>query len=103
MEDDVSQIDEKITRLKKKKERLQTQKALFLFKEAQIILGDKFSYELVLSVLANSWNPASDKQKEEWSKSAHKFRRVPRQTKRISKPQSEISRNEHSQTTTENL
>ena len=91
MEDDVSQIDEKITRLKKKKERLQTQKALFLFKEAQIILGDKFSYELTLSVLSNSWNPSSDKQKEEWSKSAHKFRRAPRQTKRMSKPQSEIS------------
>ncbi len=68
--EDESLIDERITRLKKKKERLQTQKALLLYKEAQNILGDKFSYELVLSVIENSWNPSSDKQKEEWPKSA---------------------------------
>ena len=112
-----SLIDERITRLKKKKERLQTQKALLLYKEAQNILGDKFSYELVLSVLENSWNPSSDKQKEEWIKSSHKFRGIPRKTKRISSPQSEehqnkiskddvsrsaFSRESDSQTTTEN-
>lgn len=115
--EDESLIDERIIRLKKKKERLQTQKSLLLYKEAQNILGDKFSYELVLSVLENSWNPSSDKQKEEWIKSAHKFRRIPRKTKKISSPQSEehqnkiskddvsrstFSRETDSQTTTEN-
>ena len=115
--EDESLIDERIIRLKKKKERLQTQKSLLLYKEAQNILGDKFSYELVLSVLENSWNPSSDKQKEEWIKSAHKFRRVPRKTRKVSNSQREeyqnkiskddvsrstLSREEDSQTTTEN-
>ena len=115
--EDESLIDERITRLKKKKERLQTQKALLLYKEAQNILGDKFSYELVLSVLENSWNLSSDKQKEEWRKSAHKFRRIPKKTRRVSSPQIEdpqnkvskddvsrstFSREADSQTTTEN-
>ena len=115
--EDESLIDERITRLKKKKERLQTQKALLLYKEAQNILGDKFSYELVLSVLENSWKPSSDKQKEEWIKSAHKFRRITKKTRRVSSSQSEesqnkiskddvsrstLSREADSQTTTEN-
>ena len=107
MEDDIFQIDEKIIRLKKKKEKLQTQKAVLLLKEAQIILGVKFSFELVLSVLSNSWNSSSDKQKEEWMKSAHKFRKSPRKTKKPSSSQpessqSKIDRNGNSQTTTEN-
>lgn len=115
--EDESLIDERITRLKKKKERLQTQKALLLYKETQSILGDKFSYELVLSILEHSWNPSSDKQKEEWIKSAHKFRRIPKKTRRESSPKIEepqnrvskddvsrstLSREAESQTTTEN-
>ena len=91
--EDESLIDERITRLKKKKERLQTQKALLLYKEAQNILGDKFSYELVLSILENSWNPSSDKQKEEWIKSAHKFRRITRKTRKMPSSQSEEHKN----------
>jgi len=98
MEDDISQIDNKITQLKQKKEKIKTQKALFLFKEAQTILGDKFSYELVLSVLSHAWSPSSDKQKEEWIKSAHKFWRInKRQTEGKPNPRSETS-----QTTEEN-
>ena len=115
--EDESLIDERIIRLKKKKERLQTQKALLLYKEAQNILGDKFSYDLVLSVLESSWNSSSDKQKEEWIKSAHKFRRVPKKTRKVSNSQKEerqnkiskddvsrstLSREADSQTTTEN-
>lgn len=91
--EDESLIDERITRLKKKKERLQTQKALLLYKEAQNVLGDKFSYELVLSVLETSWKSSSDKQKEEWIKSSHKFRKIPRKTKRVSSSQSEEHKN----------
>ena len=114
--EDESLIDERIIRLKKKKERLQTQKALLLYKEAQNILGDKFSYDLVLSVLESSWNSSSDKQKEEWIKSAHKFRRVHKKTRKVSNSQKEerqnkiskddvsrstLSREANSQTTTE--
>jgi hypothetical protein len=112
-ESDVSQINEQITRLRKKKERLQNQKAFFFYKEAQAILGKKFSYELALSVLHGSWNTSSDKQKEEWSASAHKFRRIPKQkskgtpSTRTRSSQSSLSQNEtprsrDSQNTTEN-
>lgn len=98
-EEDVSQINEQITRLRKKKERLQNQKALFFYKEAQSILGNKFSYELALSILHSSWNTSSDKQKEEWMKSAPSFRKISRKQKPkgTSIPQREIF-----QTTTEN-
>ena len=97
--EDESIIDERIIRLKKKKERLQIQKALILFKEAQAIIGDKFSYELALSVLSHSWKSSTDKQKEEWMKSAASFRKLPRKqkSKRTPTPQREIP-----QTTTEN-
>ena len=112
-EEDVSQINEQITRLRKKKERLQNQKAFFFYKEAQSILGNKFSYELALSILHGSWNTSSDKQKEEWSGSAHKFRRIPKQkskgtpstrtrSSQSSLPQNETPRIGDSQNTTEN-
>lgn len=97
--EDESAIDERIRRLKKKKEKMQTQKALLLLKGAQIILEDKFSYELALSVLSHSWKPSTDKQKEEWIKSAPKFRRTPRKTKRGANPQSESAQDESSRST----
>ncbi len=97
--EDESLIDEHIIRLRKKKERVKTQKSLLLYKEAQSIIGDKFSYELVLAVLSSSWKPSSDKQKEEWMKSAPSFRKIPRKQKseRSPLPQREVSQN-----TTEN-
>ena len=77
MEDSLSKIDQRIIQLKQKKEKLQTNLSVALFKEAKVILGDKFSTELVLNVLSNSWNNSSSKQKEEWINSAHLFRRSP--------------------------
>ena len=97
--EDESIIDERIIRLKKKKERLQIQKALILFKEAQAIIGDKFSYELVLSVLSHSWKFSSDKQKEEWMRSTASFRKISRKQKSKGAP---MPQRETSQTTTEN-
>jgi ABC-type transporter MlaC component len=99
MEDDISGIEQKIIQLKKKKEKLQTQKAILYQKESQVILGEKFSYPLALSVLSNSWKSASDKQKEEWTKSADSFR------KKFSKQKSKrnsTSANKNPQTPTEN-
>lgn len=98
--EDESLIDEHILRLKKKKERVKTQKSLLLYKEAQSIIGDKFSYELVLAILSSSWKPSSDKQKEEWMKSAPSFRKIPRKQKSEGSP---ISQREIPQNTTENL
>ncbi|MBP9681703.1 MAG: hypothetical protein KBD76_09885 [Bacteriovorax sp.] len=97
--EDESLIDEHILRLKKKKERVKTQKSLLLYKEAQSIIGDKFSYELVLAILSSSWKPSSDKQKEEWMKSAPSFRKVSRKQKPKGTP---TPQRESSQATTEN-
>lgn len=98
--EDESLIDEHITRLRKKKERVKTQKSLLLYKEAQSIIGDKFSYELVLAILSSSWKPSSDKQKEEWMKSATSFRKVSRKQKPKG---TQNPQRESSQATTENL
>jgi hypothetical protein len=97
--EDESLIDEHIIRLRKKKERVKTQKSLLLYKEAQSIIGDKFSYELVLAILSSSWKPSSDKQKEEWMKSAPSFRKVSRKQKPKGTP---MPQREVSQNTTEN-
>jgi hypothetical protein len=56
MDDDISKIEDKINLLRQKREKIKTQKALLLLKEAQGILSDNFSYELVLSILKNSWS-----------------------------------------------
>ncbi len=99
MDDDLSNIEDKINLLKQKREKIKTKKALLLLKEAQGILSDNFSYELVLSVLKNSWSSASEKQKEEWEKSANQFRSD--ESKRSSKGMA-ISQKEVQQCTTEN-
>lgn len=75
MKDDISKIDQRIAKLKLKKEKLKTEQALLLLKESQIILGDDFSFDLVLSILTQSWTSSSPKQKEEWKESIHSFRR----------------------------
>lgn len=92
MDDDLSNIEDKINSLKQKREKIKTKKALLLLKEVQGILSDNFSYELVLSILKNSWSSASEKQKEEWVRSANQFRRDrgKRDTKGIATPQSEV-------------
>jgi hypothetical protein len=99
MDDDLSKIEDKINLLKQRKERIKTQKAILLLKEAQGILSDNFSYELVLSILKNSWDSASEKQKEEWVKSANQFRKDggKRSSKGMAASQKEVSHN-----TTEN-
>ena len=100
MEDGISKIEQRIIQLKQKKEKMQTHLSVLLFKEAKIILGDKFSTELALNVLSNSWNNSSSKQKEEWINSAHLFRRSPTKGKsnKIPNPQKK-----NSQTTTADL
>lgn len=100
MKDNISKIDQRISQLKQKKEKLKTQAALLLFKEAQIILGEKFSTNLVLNILSNSWKESSPKQKEEWINSAHSFREE--SPKRKSKKIPSYPRT-HYQTPTEDL
>lgn len=71
---DILRIDEKINELKKKKERIQTQQALFFIKEAQKILKDEFFPQIALLILSEAWAQASKTQKEEWRKRVPSFR-----------------------------
>ena len=71
---DILRIDEKIQALKKKKERIQTQQALFFIKEAQKILKDEFSPQVALLILSETWTQATKTQKEEWRKRGPSFR-----------------------------
>ena len=94
MEDDILKLEEQLIKIKKRKEKIQAKKALIYFKESENIIGEKFSSALALSILSNSWNSASNKQKEEWMKSAELFRKISRKQKskedanlKISNPQ----------------
>src|SRR3990167_4800272 len=71
---DILRIDEKIQALKKKKERIQTQQALFFLKETQKILKDAFFPQIALLILSETWAQASKAQKEEWRKRGPSFR-----------------------------
>jgi hypothetical protein len=70
----VLQLEEKIQLLKKKKEKIQIQQALLFIKEAQKIFNEDFSLDLALIILSETWNKASQAQKEEWRKRNHFFR-----------------------------
>lgn len=73
MKDKLTHIDNKIHQLKQKKERIQTQQALFLMREAQKIFQGEFSPDVVLKLLKDHWDGASVAQKEEWKKRAGSF------------------------------
>ena len=68
MIDKLTHIENKICQLKQKKDRIQTQHAIFLMKEAQKILKEEFSPEAALNILKDNWNAASPSQKEDWKK-----------------------------------
>ena len=70
----VVHIDEKIQLLKKKKEKIQTQQAFLFMKETQKIFKEKFSPELALTILSETWEGFSNSQKDAWLKKAHSFR-----------------------------
>ncbi|MBL8676220.1 MAG: hypothetical protein JNJ47_02170 [Alphaproteobacteria bacterium] len=73
MKDKLTHIETKIHQLKQKKERIQTQQAIFFLKEAQKILKEEFSPDMALNVLKDHWDGASVTQKEEWKKRASPF------------------------------
>jgi ABC-type transporter MlaC component len=74
MIDQLTTIDEQINRLKKKKERVQTQQAITFMREAQKIFQTDFSPDIALSILSETWRTASEKQQAEWKKRARDFR-----------------------------
>lgn len=72
--DQLTTIDEQINRLKKKKERVQTQQAIAFMREAQKIFQTDFSPDIALSILSETWGTASEKQQAEWKKREATFR-----------------------------
>jgi hypothetical protein len=73
MIDKLTHIENKICQLKQKKDRIQTQHAIFLMKEAQKILKEEFSPEAALNILKDNWSAASPSQKEDWKKRGAPF------------------------------
>ena len=67
-------IEQKIQRLRQKREKLHMNQALFFTKEVQRILEDEFSLELALVILEKTWGSASKSQKVEWGKHVPSFR-----------------------------
>ena len=67
-------IDQKIQRLRQKREKLHMNQALFFTKEVQRVFGEEFSLEMALVVLEKTWSTASKNQKEEWHKHIPSFR-----------------------------
>ncbi len=73
MKDKLTHIETKIHQLKQKKERIQTQQALLLMREAQKIFQEEFSPDVALKILKERWDSASEAQREEWKKRAALF------------------------------
>ena len=105
MKDKLTHIDNKIHQLKQKKERIQTQQALFLMREAQKIFQGDFSPDAALKLLKDYWSGATDAQKEEWKKRAGSFLTSSAETRKKTKVHSpapqqsgkaEIPHHEHS-------
>lgn len=69
----LTNIDNKIQNLKQKKQRIQNQQAILLMREAQKILKEDFTNELVLHILQDAWHTASKTQKTEWATRANSF------------------------------
>lgn len=68
MSDKLIHIDEKIERLKKRREKLQTQQAIHFMREAQKIFQDGFTPDIALNILHETWSSASESQKQNWRK-----------------------------------
>lgn len=71
--DKIHEINQKILELKKKKEQLRLKAAETFYKRAETLLGDAFSPELALGMLAASWEKRDEKKLEEWQKKASSF------------------------------
>ena len=86
MSDKLMNIDEKIQRLKKRREKVQTQQAISFMREAQKIFQDVFSPDMALGILSEAWGAASETQKQNWRKRGRDFRPASLQNNR-QKPQ----------------
>ncbi len=67
-------IDLQIFELKKKKEQLKKTAAENLYKKLESMLGEEFSSEMVMGIIAAEWSPASPKQAKWQEQGATFFR-----------------------------
>ncbi len=80
MIDQLTTIDEQINRLKKRREKVQTQQAIAFMREAQKIFQADFSPHVALTILSETWGSASEKQQAEWTKRGAPFLPSPLQS-----------------------
>lgn len=66
-------IDAKILKLKKLKGDLEVRLGRELYRKAQGILEEDFTPQIVLSILTETWQSATPKQKKEWQEKARIF------------------------------
>ncbi|AIL13480.1 hypothetical protein IM40_08245 [Candidatus Paracaedimonas acanthamoebae] len=70
----INGIRKKIEYLKKKEMELETKEALMLYRKFHKILGEEYSSELVVGLIAHAWENKSPKLKETWLQKATSFR-----------------------------
>ena len=70
---DLQALNDQILQLQKKKETLQKQEAVTLFKKLKAICGEDFSSALVLGVVSAALPKASGEQKEAWVNTGKTF------------------------------
>ena len=69
----ISDINEKMSKLKELKLQVETKLARELYKKMENILGNDFSFHLVTVMIDETWNSASAEQREAWRSKAHTF------------------------------
>lgn len=73
-EDQFLLIDQRILRLRRKRERLHVNQSLTLTKEIKKMMGEEFSPEMALAIFDKTWTHASNSQRKEWSSHTPSFR-----------------------------
>jgi hypothetical protein len=65
---DIKGIDQKIADLLRKKDRLRQKAALTLYRKLEGIMGEEFSPQMVLGLMAEQWRQATPLQQQKWRK-----------------------------------
>ena len=73
---DLQALNDQISQLQKKKEALQNQEAVTLFKKLKAICGTDFSPSLILGIVSTALPKASSEQKEAWMNTGKTFLRL---------------------------
>ena len=75
--DKIIALEKQIQKLRKRREQIQTRQALLFFKGVEKIFKNGFCPDLVLDILAKTYETASAIQQQEWEKRAPSFHPKP--------------------------